>query len=355
MKIGILTFQFAKNYGALMQAYALQTFLIKSGYQVKIINRLPDIGSNLSSIKFKLINKLQWYLFDIFKEKYLKLTKQYRSNASLEELNYENYNAIITGSDQIWRIEYTSVGFNYFLDFIVNKQIKKISYAASFGLDLWKESDNTTQKVRELLEKFDSISVREDSGKRICKENFNLDSNCAVDPTLLLNSSDYFKLFKPNSIKPYIFVFLFDDNKIESDIAYVIQQELNLTIKDFNKPFNSPTKFNTIRSLIKPSVNRWLRSIYESEFVITDSYHCMIFALIFNKQFYVIANFNRGLTRYESLLRELELSDRLICSSKEINRKLLRKKIDYNDVNIRISQLQISSSNFLLNSLDINI
>ena len=191
MKVGILTFHDAHNYGAVLQAYALKKYIQKLGYEVKIINyhheTIPDGYP-------KEDNEKRWEKFNKFIKTLIdNEEKVYTKEEDLEQLDIDFW---ICESDQIWNTEITR-GFNrgFFLDFKTNG--KKISYAVSMGIpELPKEYE---QKFKESLEKLDEISVREESLKQYAEKFVDKKIEITLDPTLLLDVSDYEKLLVENS------------------------------------------------------------------------------------------------------------------------------------------------------------
>src|SRR5690606_24010101 len=100
------------------------------------------------------------------------------------------YDLVVVGSDQVWRPKYSPNIYNFFVDFI-GRGGKSISYAASFGVDEWEFNEKQTFRCKELIRKFDAVSVREQSAITLCKEKFDSDAELVVDPTLLILAKDY--------------------------------------------------------------------------------------------------------------------------------------------------------------------
>jgi hypothetical protein len=349
-KIGILTLPFEPNYGWILQLYALKTVIENYGYSVYIINRKWDIIK-----KHGFIYKIKkWIYYNIlcgkiyrFEKKYFRKTMEISSQENIHLINQYNFNAIIVGSDQVWRIENTrGVKYNFFLDFINSSTTKKIAYAASFGTDIWKGSSEETTQIKKLLHDFDFISVREKSGVDLCKQIFNIDAVNLIDPSLLLEISDYDKLLKStidppiNVLTTYILDFTNDKKKL-----------LQIFAKEFSVSINHlyPKKKN--KTTIYASVENWIMNIKNAEFIFTDSFHGMVFSIIYKKQFLVYANKSRGLTRFTSLLEQLGLMNRLIYHSQEFNMKNIQKKIDYDDIDKTLVALKNKAMSYLLKYL----
>lgn len=231
-KISILTQPLHTNYGGTLQAYALQKVLKDMSFDVETINyrskEVSDFRKLLSILKQFLKNTKNYQYISreqqeiqLLHNKFIKenITLSYEIN-TLEELkNYFGNNrvdAIVVGSDQVWRAEYSPRIESYFLDFLYeDKNIKKISYAASFGSDEWNFSQNLTKKLTEYINNFDSVSVREKSAVNLCKEKLAVIADHVLDPTLLLNRDDYINLFNDEKTENTgeIFSYVLDENE----------------------------------------------------------------------------------------------------------------------------------------------
>ena len=191
MRIAIVTFHSSQNYGAVLQCYALQTVLIEMGHDIEIIDRLFD-KFNIPSYRFKRVKKVIFpNYFERFREKFLKLSEHINSQQDLYDIQ-NRYDVIITGSDQIWNFDcIKKMGYYYYLDWVTSLNVRKISYAVSFGKDAFELSDEVKKKVTGCLKGFSSISVREKSGIDICQNMLGLKADYDLDPTLLLSADDY--------------------------------------------------------------------------------------------------------------------------------------------------------------------
>lgn len=208
MKIGIITFHAAFNYGSMLQAYALQTFLERQGHHVEIVNYRPKTQkrgypkpisfSSLHNVKQTVQSLLfapttiptlykKWHLFDDFLNKYLHLTREYSSLAELNSANFD-YDVLVTGSDQIWNTQTFDFSEAYFGTF-VNAKTKKIAYAPSMGP---KPEAQDKEYVKRLLKGYSAISVREERTKDFLTDNHLFDDvSLVLDPTMLLDKSDF--------------------------------------------------------------------------------------------------------------------------------------------------------------------
>ncbi len=243
----------------------------------------------------------------------------------------------------------------YFLGFADNKRVKKISYAASFGSEVWDCSEKHTIEIRHLLSDFTSVSVREKSAINICKKHFNIHAEQVIDPTLLLDKDDYLKLisgYKISDNKNKLLSYILDLDASKNRIINKLSNSLQLdTLSVCAKEYFNIKKFYRIYKSIHPSVEEWLSGFSNCNYVITDSYHGVIFSLIFNKQFIAIGNEKRGIDRFISLLGPLNLEHRLICSVDDLSRELMIDKINYTEVNKLIEIYKDKSKDFLLSNI----
>ena len=372
MKIGILTQPLKTNYGGLLQAYALQKTLKTLGHEAWIINR----DYSKLSLKKKLFNVIKRRIpvgnFSIqpntteneiigqhtsyFKNKYIgSITEKFTQSSEMKKLNNLGFDAYVVGSDQVWRPKYSPGITNYFLDFESGeKEKKKLSYAASFGVDNWEFSEEETIECTMLAQKFDAISVREDSGLNLVKEYLKNEAVHVLDPTMLLDTQDYIELMEREG-----------ESQSEGNLmTYVldITDEKRKFIKDIGEnlklvPFTvmQQEKFSSMKRIqnsIFPPVTKWLRGFKDAEFVITDSFHGCAFAILFNKPFLALGNRKRGIARFTSLLNMFKLEERLILDDFTFNEKLIKNKIDWENVNTIMNREREKSINFLKNNLN---
>lgn len=371
-KLGLINFQHSNdNYGAVIQAAALTYILKKHGFDgsehidfipkstpppplpflkriIRLFSKNPFklIKAKLT-IKNDIIGNAQ--TFETFRKNHINRTKKVYSNLhELSEIK-NAYSAVIVGSDQVWRLVYTDeFASTYFLSF-VSKDTKRISYAASFGLDYWEESKTSelTLNIKKELQKFDAISVREKSGVNICHDVFDVEATHVLDPTLLVDYSFYENILSNLSSQ--------DNEKI---VYYKL--DLNEEFLEFVSSIASKLKCDAQNIYYHEEMNKknftdvpeWLSKIKNSQLVVTDSFHCVCFSIIFKKQFICIANKRRGIERLQSLLGELGLTDRICFDySAETIHSFTTKTIDYTEIDCKINRLRTLSSEFLLNSL----
>ena len=367
MKIGILTQPLRTNYGGLLQAYALQTVLQRLEHDVTILNRCypkaqRNILSKLLNIKNIILGR-DAICYDKRQISFVEentsrfISKNYKLSPPIyttEELKayqqMEKLGAIIVGSDQVWRPRYSPNIYNYFLDFAEGKEVKRYSYAASFGVDNWEYNQHETEVCSKLAKLFDKISVREASAVNLCKEHLGVEAQHVLDPTLLLSQQDYISLLAGNTqpSKGNLFTYILDAGEEKQSVINKISEAAGL------KPFICMPKLkftyknakNGLKDCQFPAVEQWIQSFIDAEMVITDSFHGTAFSIIFNKPFWVLANPRRGNTRMESLLATFNLKERMI-SSENINSKDLNASIDWESVNAIKESLRKKSIDFL--------
>ena len=250
---------------------------------------------------------------------------------------------------------YTPNIYNSFLDFCENiKGIKRIAYAASFGVTEWEFNEEQTQECARLASLFDAVSVREVSGIELCREHLNVDAKHVLDPTLLLEKEDYIKLIKSEDCKSNgnMFCYILDNNSEIQQAIHKIEQKQGM--KSFmvkaKKVGNHIPKDEEVNDYVKPSVNKWIRAFVDAEMVFTDSFHGCVFSIIFNKPFWVIGNKERGNARFDSLLKLFDLESRRIDVS-EINDINLTEPVDWVKVNSIKKEWQTKSVKFIKDNL----
>ena len=367
MKVGILTLPLHTNYGGILQAYALQTVLQRMGHEVCLIEkqrkplRLPLWKAPLSYGK-RILKNLTGNPFPVFFEqkvnreipiirqntdRFLDKYIKRRIVDDFSDIEETDFDAIVVGSDQIWRPKYFSNIEHAYLDFPEGWNIKRIAYAASFGTDEWEYMMEQTNRCAKLLDAFNAVSVREKSGVVLCREHFGVKAKHVLDPTMLLLSDDYIKLFEtagtPES-KGTLLCYILDETPEKTALVNKIAKERNLI------PFRVNSKSENIMAplseRIQLPVEQWLRGFYDAEFVVTDSFHACVFSILFNKPFIVYGNAARGLSRFTSLLETFELNDRLFSDWIGIQSLY---NINWSKVNITLDAKRKEANDFLNN------
>ena len=374
MKIGIITQPLHTNYGGLLQNYALQQVLkrlghepitldqvasnrrrwkIYAGYIKTLIYYLIGKGNN-RKFSYYINDKYLYYIqknTDYFIKKYINKTPILVTTKDFRRITKdEKIEVLLVGSDQVWRPIYNDNIFDSFLDFSKGMDIKRIAYAASFGVDNWEFSRKKTDKCRDLIRLFEAISVREKSGVNLCMDYLKCKAIHVLDPTLLLDKEDYIQLVdseKEPESKGDLFTYILDKSEEKEEIIKKVSKTLGLI--PFSSMPKNPVNRRTIKNIdtcVFPSVTRWIRSFMDANFVICDSFHGAVFSIIFNKPFLVIGNEERGISRFNSLLESFGLENRMILSNSD-NLSIINDSIDWSRVNDVRTLLKNRSIDFL--------
>lgn len=369
-KIGLITLPLTNyNYGGVLQAYALHQYLEKAGFHITHLNRQYNT-SPLILFKMKIARLLNYKIsgkeklnnshFVRFMSSRLNISKPFYDKKKMEKfIDQSNIEVLVTGSDQVWRQDYAlNIYSDLYLDFELKNNPTRLSYAASFGKDELSLDLERTQ-IQSFLNKFKGISVRETAGIEICKSMGIDDVSYNIDPTLLLNSEDYMKLIKKSntpviSAESKLVSYLLDDSKKTTDFLNKIALDNNLTRQIVGKKTDVKNAVKN-KSTIKPkdSIEQWLNSFASAELIITDSFHGCVFSILFNKQFITIGNIDRGLSRFQTLLKLFNLEDRLVLDyDLDKIQSLIESEIDYEKVNAIINTEREKSKAYFEKSLN---
>lgn len=362
MKIGLITFEFNYNYGAILQATALSDYLTSLGHTVKIINRgwgpLPkpaEAPPAISKLPGRLIEDYwSYYSLNRFKKSHWKLTENIAAEADYPKV-YDEFDAIITGSDQIWNSAcIDAMGLHYFG---INADPEKqtlIAYAPSFGKNLFEADDENMARLKLQLQNFKAISVREADGVELLQNHFGIGNAIRVlDPTMLMNKEYYYRLAKINQPKTTdtLAYYILDPSPEKMDYINRMAKLTGLKPVNIGKEASKggDSIIARVKNLRYPSVESWLRKIAQSRMVITDSFHGTVFSIIMNKDFLTFGNASRGNSRFDNLLSMFGLEGRLTSVDKaECNE---HPHIDYSEVNRKMADYQTLSKRFLENAL----
>ena len=368
MRIAIVTFHNAFNYGATLQCVALSYMLSKEGMEVSVIDYLPKYVEDKKSVfrylksiknsnnKIKGLAKGVAYLrfagdiqkrnsaFDDFVRQNVKLTETYVTWKDLE-MNPPAADAYICGSDQVWNKVITNNCFDraFFLQFV--KSGLRIAYAVSLGET---SPSGNKDELLTLTRGFDFISVREENVAKELRKVLSRDVATGIDPTLFLEEADYSIFEKPVDFAQirYLLLYNIQNSALSISLAEKIAREKNLSIIDI-----SPNPFQKVKGSIKKiyvGPGEFLTLVKNAEFIVTNSFHGMAFSLIYKKQFYTVPHKKRP-ERMISLLRLSGLESRIINSS---NDELSYSLIDYDNVSEKIRKVSEVSKTLLLNAIE---
>jgi hypothetical protein len=375
LKIGILTFHFSDNYGALLQAYALRSWLGTQGHQADFVNYCPSYvegggdfqqiwnpsrGRTNAKILYLKLSQLRVKILDpgVIRESLERFRREELGvrgavYKTLEDVNAADlhYDLLICGSDQIWNpSEQFGVDPVYFLDFRT-KTKRKISYAASFGSsELNPEYHN---EVARLLRKLSGVSVREQGAVKLVEDLSGLIPVCVPDPTFLV--SDYKILVDP-SLRPTrktIFAYILRNGLGFNRVA----QELSIKIgAEVISAYNPHRRWKDVGRKVHGGPIEWLSHLTLSEFVITNSFHATVFSILMNRPFLAVKLPGRRAKlseRLENLLGKLGLGDRLIePGDSQAALELVDQTIDWTTINSGVEDLREVGRSYLRDQIN---
>lgn len=347
MKIGIISHPLGRNYGGILQNYALQLVLRKLGHEVVTcdydgLTLYERAKLKVKSVVLEININAKFATLRRFVEKNINCSRKYHT-IPRHFPQTEKLDAIIVGSDQIWRPRYVYNIYHLFLSQFVNQNIRKIAYAASFGTSEWEFTEEQTRKCSYLAKRIPFISVREDSGVDLCRKHLHVDALQVLDPTLLVEKEDYLKVCEKTQEAKWqgdVFCYILD----EDDTCKEIINEV-CKIKNYKQYVIAPKNSSKCET-----ITRWLQAFNSAKFVVCDSFHGVVFSIIFQKHFIAIANKQRGVSRFTSLLNLFHLSNRLVYTVDEL-RAVVNERINWDDVETtRRKNIELSEA-FLSNAL----
>lgn len=362
--VGILTFHKAINYGAVLQAYALRTAVESLGKPCSVVNYVGEKMQKESRILYfpKHNSAVDWLLyryrlpmravtvqkFNRFLETQLHLSHNaVIGKTDLMQMQGE-WEAFITGSDQVFNYEGTGEDFNYYLEF-VKDGAKRIAYAPSFGLS---EIDKDhVDRVKNALESFDALSVREAKGAEIVQTLTGREPKQVCDPTFLLTKSQWEQIaVAPKYKKPYVLVYSFGSRHLER-IARELAAQIGGIVININRSLPTIIDGKNIKTAYAPGPEEFLGLIQNAQIVVTNSFHGMALSILLEKEFYTFTNHysNSGATnnRFETLAAKLGLTSRIYTSVDNVR----RSPVDYRAVQKKISAWREESLAFLSDAL----
>lgn len=379
--VGVCIKYYHENYGGVVQCFAFTEFLKNNGVEFQLIkynkkNGLKGIIKNLPRIFNKILLKDKYEQFK--KIIGLKRNKDYKANylirmntihnfqkhyfTNILEVNsYQElskiavkFDSFISGSDQLWSP--AGLPTNFFNLMFVPDQIKKVSYASSFGVSNipWYQKTRT----KKFLLRFDNISVREEQGAKIINELIHKKVDIVVDPVFLLTKNEWELILGDKLIMSdsYIFAYFLGDNEIHRQevIDFAKRKKIKIvTMPHLDQYIKKDEHFGDVQ-LYDVDPFDFLRLIRNANYICTDSFHGTAFSILFNKQFIVFDRYKKNSTtsknsRIESICNMLDLTWRRFNGN---NINILDEKIDYQDVNEKLDKLTSKSKKYLLDSLN---
>lgn len=368
-KVAILTYPLHSNFGSIMQNYAMQSYLRRLGYNPYTFYIESDNKTSLINIVKQTIHDIYFVLkgkkgYRAFRYRPTDAQKQYmdqhtwefiHANIQLTEkldkitdlykIDVKPYDAFIVGSDQVWRSAYLDNITCYYFDFLPDEK-KRMSYAASFGVDYLDYSRCDKNKCAELIKKFDIVTVREFEGIDICRDCFGIEAIKVIDPVFLLTKEDYSILANKGSNlvngEPFLFSYILDWTEEKRRIINKISKKKNLVIVDL-----LPEKFHLVgpsklSSLVFPPIYDIIRAFRDASYIVTDSFHGTAFSIIMNRPMSVFLNDSRGNSRLYSILKTFNLKNRIIS-----NDEFCDDSIDFDMINDLIFNQRLFSERIL--------
>ena len=355
MKIGILTFHYPNNYGALLQSYSLISYLRQMNLEAEIIDYVPSLfkessffsGSktlrgfmgNILRIPFYKKWRVRNFKLNNFRNYKIIKSERINDNSNI----FFKYDIVITGSDQTFNrsFSYTNI---YYQNYEKPIGHKKIAYAPSFG-----SMDMTIKPDFEMLKSimdFDSLSCREIEGVEYLKKNTGLAVSHVLDPVFLTDKESWSKLASNKETHSnYVFIYDLNGKMPMINLAKEMFPNKKLIVfsNDVLMPFYA-RKVSNISFVQDIGVEEFLSYIKDADFVMTDSFHGTAFSIIFEKQFYTYIALEKAAGRIRSLLHQLNLNDRIVRKD-EWNNSI----IDY--PNIMLNSLIQKSKDYLIHSI----
>ena len=366
MRIGVLTLNLNYNYGGILQAYALTTVLGQYGHEVILVQRKRHFSLWMNIRRFigLLLNRESSFFENIqsletrkFINKNIPKCTERLSDKQLRCFcDSQRMDAMVVGSDQIWRRWRRMYDYSAFLDFCVDyPHLKRIAYGVSFGLEQWQYSPSETKQIKDLVSIYDSVSVREQSGILLCRQYLDVKAQWVLDPTMLLDTKIYMSLIteKLCSKGKQELVSYFLGSKSTNELMariYAEEHEMKYRSLSVKSPANIVNVLSNISRCIWPPVEEWLSGIINADIVVTDSFHGTVFAILFHRPFVVISNDERGNARLVSLLNMFEM-DNLIFNLNDKIKEIKKENYDWKKVDAIIKDMKEKSLHFLKENL----
>ncbi len=361
MRIGILTFQNTCNYGAMLQAYSLQSILRSMGHDVSIVNYKNDAVTQREAVEKPktslLVSDPRCYVseallypklrrksvaFERFSSDHLNIGAQLTSVSEMAE----KYDAIVVGSDQVWNMRLTGNDLTYFLDGIPRTGLKTISYAASFGATSF--PSGYAERCGAALRRFDALSVRELSGIQLVRQLANREAALVLDPTLLAPRALWNKLIKPkkSEAEPYVFAYTVAERERTTLFAQRMAKKFGIGFRAITRTIN-PLALRGAKSIDDATPEEFLALIANAKLVVTSSFHGLTLSLALgvNVCFSLSNRPGNANSRLESLAALAGVEDRNITNGFPEN------DIDYEIVDSALALARERSMRFLINAL----
>lgn len=376
MRIAIVTLPLHTNYGGILQAYALKTYLESLGHQVTVLDRevkmpLPPlwkapfvyakravqrmVKGQAGPVVFRELRfrrdfpvisaNTQKFVDDLISPRLIKRYKDIREG---------EYDAFVVGSDQVWRPRYFGRIEDAFLAFAKDWDVLRVAYAASFGTDHLEYEYMQVQECASLLETFDGVSVREDAGVLMCREWFDCEKVVQVlDPVMLLDRSVYEHIASRvtgHPAKGKVVSYILDPSKEKKNVLDFMLRVSGLQHYDLSTRPEDLTR--PVSERVVPPLEEWLAGFADAGYVVTDSFHGCVLSILFHKPFVAVGNSRRGMSRLQSLLSQFDLDMRLVHGiDPEDDGEFFLSPPDWGAVDAILETERDKSRRFLMDSL----
>lgn len=364
MKIGILTFHCAINYGAVLQAYGLQEVLKSMGHEVYVIDYRPEYLKRPYRLFFPEAVKGHGFLGNIrfFVRELLALPIRYKRRCAfngfikkhlhLANLDFQSedndFDCFVFGSDQIWNPQITEGDPVFFGDAPCFNGKKMFVYAASAGsVDALKEIDKVQLKT--WLSKFSALSVREKSLSHYLSEELQLENQLVIDPVLLVGKDVFYEISSSKiPDEPYLLFFSLWRNDEALNQA---ERKASLHGLELVEMYGMTEVVKNGKVLQSLSPDEFIAMFQGASYVVSTSFHGIVFSILFHKLFYCIGH-SFGKSRFLSLLDLFGLQDRLVDVSSSSQKELEFTRIDWNFVDEILSQKRKEAILFIESALN---
>lgn len=377
MRVAVITLPLHTNYGGLLQAYALRTAVGSLGHDVTVL----DLKEKMPAPKgirapFKYAGRAFRRLLkgsdgpEVFREKryarelpvlsanvspFVRKNINPRMIGSYTEIKEGEYDAFVVGSDQVWRPRYFDPIEDAYLAFTAGWDVRRIAYAASFGTDELEYEYMQLEACSKLLEKFEGVSVREDSAVRLCEEWLDCDRALHVlDPVMLLDAAEYQKIAagaRNRLAKGKVVTYILDRSEEKRHVIDFVRKVSGMDVHDCSVyPYVND---RPVEERAVPALEDWLAAFADAEFIVTDSFHGCVLAILMHKRFIAVGNSRRGMARLKSLLDMFGLDMRLVHGiDPEDDGEYFLSEPDWGTIDGILEEKRMASMAFLKDSLD---
>lgn len=376
MKVAIITLPLHTNYGGILQAYALKKSVEALGHSARVIDLKDKMPAPKGiSAPFVYAGRMLKKLLkgasgpEVFRERrYARELPILSANTaafvqkhinprvirSYADIKSGEYDAFVVGSDQVWRPRYFHPIEDAFLAFTKDWDVRRVSYAASFGTDQLEYEYIQLETCARLLEKFDGVSVREDSAVRHCEEWFDCDrADHVLDPVMLLQADEYRTIASQVSDHPArgrVVTYILDGSPQKDSVIDFVRRVSGLETYDVSvHPY---TLDRPVAERVVPPLEQWLAAFADADFVVTDSFHGCVLSILMHKRFIAVGNSHRGMARLKSLMDMFDLDMRLVQGiDPEDDGEFFLSDIDWYKVELVLEERRRESLAFLKEKL----